>query len=187
MIKELFLATVFSTSFSIRTPNDVTKPLDYEFSTKIENHDGDFTYTVKRDWERQLGEKYIDDVFKINQNINTLYIGFDYVDKPSKDIKYKIYNLGVNHNSGLKIGVSRMDNQKEPLLNVGYGRAFRDDVFEYNLGISTKYDFVDNTILNVESEVKKWFGKFNVFGLYKHEYYNKKEDFQFKIGFGFKL
>jgi hypothetical protein len=60
-------------------------------------------------------------------------------------------------------------------------------VFEYNLGISTKYDFVDNTILNVESEVKKWFGKFNVFGLYKHEYYNKKEDFQFKIGFGFKL
>ena len=29
--------------------------------------------------------------------------------------------------------------------------------------------------------------KINVFGLYKHEYYNKQEDFQFKVGLGVKL
>ena len=29
--------------------------------------------------------------------------------------------------------------------------------------------------------------KVNVFALYKHEYYNEKEDFQFKVGLGVKL
>ncbi len=43
MIKELFLASVLSTSFSVRTPNDDTKPLDYEFAIKAEKTDGDFT------------------------------------------------------------------------------------------------------------------------------------------------
>ena len=27
----------------------------------------------------------------------------------------------------------------------------------------------------------------DIFGLYKHEYYNKQEDFQFKVGLGVKL
>ena len=43
-------------------------------------------------------------------------------------------------------------------------------------------------IFNIKSEVKKWLTtKLNVFGLYKHEYYNEKEDFQFKVGLGVKL
>ena len=45
-----------------------------------------------------------------------------------------------------------------------------------------------NNIINVKSEVKKWLSKkVNIFGLYKHEYYNQKEDFQFKVGVGVKL
>ena len=85
MIKELFLASVLSTSFSVRTPNDNVKPLDYEFSIKAEDKKGKFTY-------------------------------------------------------------------------------------------------------NLKSDIKKWLTKnINVFGLYKHEYYNEKEDFQFKVGLGVKL
>ena len=35
---------------------------------------------------------------------------------------------------------------------------------------------------------EKWLSKkVNIFGLYKHEYYNEKEDFQFKVGLGIKL
>ena len=58
---------------------------------------------------------------------------------------------------------------------------------EYNFDLSAKTDFENNNIYNVKSEIKKWFGKFNIFGLYKQEYYNKKEDFQFKVGIGVKL
>ena len=39
MISELFLAAVLSTSFSVRSPNDATKPLDYEYMVKAEKTD----------------------------------------------------------------------------------------------------------------------------------------------------
>ena len=58
---------------------------------------------------------------------------------------------------------------------------------EYIVGLSFKSNLDDN-IINVKSEVKKWLTeKINIFGLYKHEYYNEKEDFQFKVGVGVKL
>ena len=53
---------------------------------------------------------------------------------------------------------------------------------------SPKSDLEDNNIFNIKSEIKKWLSeKINVFGLYKHEYYNEKQDFQFKVGLGVKL
>ena len=73
MIKELFLATILSTSFSVRTSNDDTKPLDYEFSIKAEDKMGKFTYNLKRDWERELGEKYVDDVFNYREELKELH------------------------------------------------------------------------------------------------------------------
>ena len=82
MINELLLATILSTSFSVRTPNDDTKPLDYEYSIRGEKTEGNFTYNAKRDWERELGNKYIDDVIKFNQNIGK---------QPIK--RYKLHNI----------------------------------------------------------------------------------------------
>ena len=47
----------------------------------------------------------------------------------------------------------------------------------------SKTDLGDIHIFNLKSDIKKWLTKnINVFGLYKHEYYNEKEDFQFKVG-----
>ena len=58
MINELLLALILSTSFSVRTPNDDTKPLDYEFSVKGEKSKGNFTYNLKRDCPS--GDLYLD-------------------------------------------------------------------------------------------------------------------------------
>ena len=86
MIKELLLATIVSTSLSVRTPNDVEKKLDYEFSVKIENTNEKFRYLLKRDWERELGEKYIDDVFKFSHTVNNfIYYGVKQVLEKSSD------------------------------------------------------------------------------------------------------
>ena len=93
MINELLLSVILSTSFSVRTPNDANKPLDYEFSVKAEKNEGNLTYLIKRDWERELGEKYEDNTWKFNQNSRILYGGIDYVNKESTDIKYTTYNL----------------------------------------------------------------------------------------------
>ena len=185
MINELLLALILSTSVSVRTPNDDTKPLDYEFSVKGEKSKGNFTYNIKRDWERELGEKYIDDTFSFNHKFKFLYYGIDYVNKESKDISYTTHNTGFQHPIGLKVGVSVKEDT--PLLSAGFSKKLKKDDLEYNIGLSVKSNFEDDNIINVKSEVKKWYGRFNIFGLYKHEYYNEKEDFQFKVGVGVKL
>ena len=58
----------------------------------------------------------------------------------------------------------------------------------YIIYVGVKSDMHENNIFNIKSEVKKWLSKkVNIFALYKHEYYNEKEDFQFKVGLGVKL
>ena len=186
LLFSLGMATEWGSSISVRTPNDTEKDLDYEFSIKLEDTNGKIRYLLKRDWERELGEKYIDDVVKFShQAYDGFYYGVDYVNKESKDIFYTTYNIGVTSN-GVKIGVSVKEEVK--LFSLGYGKKLKQDDLEYNVGFSLKTDLDENNIVNLKSEIKKWLSeKVNVFALYKHEYYNEKEDFQFKVGIGVKL
>ena len=192
----LGLSTEWGTSVSVRTPNDDSKPLDYEFSIKLEDSEDKFRYLLKRDWERELGEKYIDDVIHFqHQVLGYMYYGVDYVNKESKNIDYITYNIGATIDY-FKAGASfkEIDNKITPLLNFGFSTKAtildldeKPDI-EYNVSISVKSDISENNIFNIKSEVKKWLTeKVNIFGLYKHEYYNEKEDFQFKVGIGVKL
>ena len=75
LLLSLGMATEWGTSLSVRTPNDVEKELDYEFSIKLEDTNEKIRYLLKRDWERELGEKYIDDVVKFSHQV---YDGFYY-------------------------------------------------------------------------------------------------------------
>ena len=111
------------------------------------------------------------------------------IDDGLKDLEsgdfYTTYNIGV-HSNGFKFGLSVKDEDK--LASFGYNKKFKKDGLEYKIGISLKSNFDDSDILNIKSEVKKWLSeKVNIFGLYKHEYYNEQEDFQFKVGVGVKL
>ena len=190
------LSTEWGTSVSVRTPNDDTKPLDYELSIKFDDNEGKFRYNLKRDWERELGEKYIDDVVKLqHQFVGNLYYGLDYVNKESKDIDYTTYNMGATID-WFKAGASFkvVNDEVSPLLNLAFfKKAEIKDLdnnpdISYIIGISVKSDIGDNNIINLKSEVKKWITpQVNVFGLYKHEYYNGVDDFQFKVGLAISL
>ena len=186
LLLSLGMATELGSSISVRTPNDIDKELDYEFSIKIEDTNEKIRYLLKRDWERELGEKYIDDVVKFSHQVHDgFYYGVDYVNKESKNIFYTTYNIGVTSN-GFKIGVSVKDDAK--LASFGYNKKLKQDDLEYSVDFSFKTDLNENDIINLKSEIKKWLSeKVNVFALYKHEYYNEKEDFQFKVGIGVKL
>ena len=184
----LGLSAEWGSSISVRTPNDSTKPLDYELSIKVENNEGKFKYLIKKDWERELGEDFVDDLINFSHNpYDVFYYGVDYVNKESKDISYITYNFGVIWEEyGLSAGVSVKDSV--PLATIGFSKKLKKDDLEYNVSINMKSDINDNYIANVKSEIKKWLtSSINVFGLYKHEYYNTKEDFQFKIGIGIKI
>ena len=196
ILTSLSLCTEWGTSVSVRTPNDETKPLDYELSIKLDDDEGKFRYNFKRDWERELGEKYIDDVIHLqHQVLGYLYYGVDYVNKESKDIDYTTLNIGATIDY-FKAGASFkvIDDEVSPLLNLALlTKADIKDLdgnpdITYKLSISTKSNISDDHIFNVKSEVKKWLTKkLNIYGIYKHEYYNEKEDFQFKVGLGIKL
>ena len=196
LLVSLGLSTEVGTSVSVRTPNDDTKPLDYELSIKLEDTEGKFKYLLKRDWERELGEKYIDDIVKIQHEvIGHMYYGIDYVNKESKDINYTTYNIGTTIDY-FKAGASfqEIDDEWIPLLNLGFSTEVEikdldnNPNVSYIIGISIKSDIGENNIFNIKSEIKKWLTqKVNIFALYKHEYYNEKEDFQFKVGIGVKL
>ena len=96
MIKKLLLlilvsfgmATEWGASASVRTPNDNIHPLDYEFSIKLEDTNGKFQYLLKRDWERELGTKYIDDNAWFIIKYNEFYFKPEYMNKESKNIEY---------------------------------------------------------------------------------------------------
>ena len=198
MIKKLLLVTLITfgmtsewgTSVSVRTPNDDIEELDYEVSVKLKDTNGKFQYLLKRDWERELGEKYIDDVANLHLSIIPyIFLGVDYVNKESKNIDYITYNVTADIDY-FKAGVcwKKIDERYDPLLHIGINKKLKKDMIEYLVSVSAKSNIQDQNIINVKSEVKKWFTKkFNVFALYKHEYYNEKEDFQFKVGLGVKL
>ena len=83
ILNSLFSGIILFTSFAMRTPNVQPNPDDYEFSLGISNEN----YYLKRDWERELGSKYIDDViwYKVE---NGVYFKPEYLNKQSKDVKY---------------------------------------------------------------------------------------------------
>ena len=187
LLLSLGIASEWGTSVSVRTPNDDTKPLDYELSIKLEDKNNNFKYLLKRDWERELGIEYIDDIVKFSHQVyDGFFYGVDYVDKESKDIKYSTYNIGLAHPSGFKSGISIKEDKT--LFAASFDKKLKVDDLEYNVSISIKTNLQEDSIYNLKSEIKKWFTeKINVFALYKHEYYNKQEDFQFKVGLGVKL
>ena len=190
LIVSFCFSAEWGTSFSVRTPNDDSQPLDYEIALKLQDDSGKLIYSIKRDWERELGKKYIDDVLHIqHQVLGHLYYGFDYVNKESKDIDYITYNIGASID-WFKAGIAlkQVDEKISPLLNIAFYTKLKKDDLEYLFSLSTKSDITETHIVNLKSEIKKWLTKkINVFGLYKHEYYNEKEDFQFKIGLGIKI
>ena len=166
------LATEWGVSASVRPPNDNSAPLDYELSIKLNDTNGKFQYLLKRDWERELGEKYEDDIIKFqHQVLGHLYYGVDYVNKESKNIDYITGNVGDTIGY-FKAGVSfkEVDDKVSPLLDLGFStKAKIEDLdgnpdIEYILTISAKSDIGENNIFNIKSEVKKWLTqKVNIF------------------------
>ena len=66
MFKELFLSVVISTSVNIESSNDTSKAHDYEYMFKLEKNEENISYLIERNWERELGNKFIDNIFHFN-------------------------------------------------------------------------------------------------------------------------
>jgi hypothetical protein len=112
IFNSLLTGVILFTSFAMRTPNVQPNPDDYEFSIGLSKDN----YYLKRDWERELGNKYIDDLawYKFE---NGVYFKPEYMNKQSKDVKY------------LKLD---WRNEFENKFNIKY--KFSEKISIYNMG-----------------------------------------------------
>ena len=83
ILDSLLAGTILFTSFAMRTPNVQPNPDDYEFSIGLSHP----TYYFNRQWERELGEPYIDDLFWFKIE-NGIYFKPEYMNKESQGVKY---------------------------------------------------------------------------------------------------
>ncbi len=83
ILDSLLAGTILFTSFAMRTPNVQPNPDDYEFSLGLSK---DF-FHINRQWERELGNKYVDDVLWFKYE-SKFYLKPEYLDKQSKSVKY---------------------------------------------------------------------------------------------------
>ena len=83
MLDSLLAGVMLFSSFAARTPNVQPNPDDYEVSIGISKDN----FYFNRQWERELGEFYIDDLFWVKID-NGIYFKPEYFDKESDNVKY---------------------------------------------------------------------------------------------------
>jgi len=83
VLDSLLAGVMLFSSFAARTPNAQPNPDDYEVSIGISNDN----FYLNRQWERELGEFYIDDLFWYKYD-NGIYFKPEYLNKESQDVRY---------------------------------------------------------------------------------------------------
>ena len=84
MLDSLLAGLMLFSSFAIRTPNVQPNPDDYEVSIGVSHSN----YYINRQWERELGEQYIDDLVWAKLEGGGVYFKPEYMNKESQKVKY---------------------------------------------------------------------------------------------------
>ena len=84
VLDSLLVGVMLFSSFAIRTPNVEPNPDDYEVSVGL-SHPNIY---INRQWERELGNKYIDDLAWAKLEGAGAYFKPEYMNKNSRGIKY---------------------------------------------------------------------------------------------------
>ncbi len=83
VIDSLLAGVMLFSSFAMRTPNVQPNPDDYELSIGMSHK----YFHVNRQWERELGTKYIDDLAWLKFE-DGVYFKPEYMNKESQSVKY---------------------------------------------------------------------------------------------------
>ena len=188
----LLSGLVLFTSFAMRTPNDTSINVDdYEVTLGFKSE----KMYLKRDWERELGENYIDDEIWFEWKPQNLYIKPQYVNKTSRDLKYGKadvryrngdYSIGYTglysddkFESGVSMGVSKKKeiNGRLSLEAKWDGYYFRDEL----TGIS-RFDMEDYAKLNWKIN-----DKLSLTNIFDYNDVKGKKYYKFKVGLEYEL
>ena len=195
VIDSLLAGVMLFTSFAARTPNVQPNPDDYEVSVGI----SDDNFYLNRQWERELGSFYIDDLFWLKYD-NGLYIKPEYMNKESRNVKYlkldarrnvKDWSFGLTSrsigddilNSGFEtfvsFGMSKKKTYWEKVeVDVSFDGYFPPsqeegrDTFEFEDKFKVSYQLTEKIRVYNLGEISKLQGK---------EFYKAKIGFEVKL------
>ena len=182
ILDSLLVGTMLFSSFAIRTPNVQPNPDDYEISVGV-NHSN---YFINRQWERELGEFYIDDLVCGKLEGGGIYFKPEYMNKESQKVKYmkmdwrrswKVATLGfttrsTNDNLSLyetfvSVGISNKKKYRDGAIEVevsfdGYlppDENGENTTFEFEDKFKVSWKLTDKLRLYNLGEVSKLKGK----------------------------
>ena len=165
VLDSLLVGVMLFSSFAIRTPNVQPNPDDYEVSIGV----GHENYFINRQWERELGEFYLDDLvwFKYDDK-SFIYFKPEYMDKQSQGVKY---------------------------LKLDYRFPYRGATFGFTTRSTTDKLDEYETFLSVGTSKEKEFGKWTIKASFdgylppdeEGETYLKNFEFEDKFNVEYKL
>jgi len=196
ILDSLLAGVMLFSSFAARTPNAQPNPDDYEVSFGVSNDN----FYANRQWERELGEFYIDDLFWYKYD-NGIYFKPEYLNKESQDVRYlKVdarrafgeWSFGITSrsidddimNSGFETFVSFGMSKKKKYYNDkieveatfdGYFPPSQEDgrdTFEFEDKFKVSYKVTEKLRLYNVGEISKLQGK---------EFYKAKIGFEYSL------
>ena len=131
ILDSLLAGMMLFSSFAIRTPNVQPNPDDYELSIGIKHSN----VYINRQWERELGTKYVDDLVWMKLDGAGVYFKPEYMDKQSKSVKY---------------------------LKLDWRKTWKGISYGFTTRSTTKYLDVYETFMSVGMSKKKTYGDIEV-------------------------
>ena len=196
ILQGILSGTMLFSSFAMRTPNVQPNPDDYEISIGV-SHDN---FHINRQWERELGEFYLDDLVWAKLE-NGVYFKPEYMNKESQGVKYlkmdwrnkwKDISYGFtsrnssddvfskNFETFVSFGMSKKKKYYNDKIEVdvsfdGYFPPDEDgrDTFEFEDKFKVSYQLTEKIRLYNLGEISKLQGK---------EFYKGKIGFEYKFG-----
>jgi len=158
MLDSLLAGVMLFSSFAVRSPNVQPNPDDYEVSIGLTHKN----FHINRQWERELGEKYIDDLAWLKYDDN-LYFKPEYMDKQSQSVKYLKLDYRFPYR-GATFGFTTRSttdalNDYETFASVGISKkkTYRNDAIEVEIsfdGYMPPDEAGDNTTFEYEDKFK---------------------------------
>ena len=160
VLDSLLVGIMLFSSFAVRSPNVQPNPDDYEVSVGVSHSN----YYINRQWERELGRKYIDDlVWAKWDDKSFLYFKPEYMDKQSQSVKYLKIDYRLEYYGATWGFTTRSTNDAlnlyETFASVGISKkkTYRNDAIEVEIsfdGYMPPDEAGDNTTFEYEDKFK---------------------------------
>ena len=137
ILDSLLAGVMLFGSYAMRTPNEKPNPDDYEVSIGLTHK----FFHINRQWERELGEKYLDDLIWLKLDTAGVYFKPEYMNKNSQEIKYFKIDWRNKRKDWSYGFTTRNDNKDvfsknfETFMSVGFSKKkkYKDDKIEVEI------------------------------------------------------